>query len=99
MHPSDRNGSQGATIIRLIRPSFGQAAGIPDSPPHLLVRVRECLRARHYSPRTEKAYLGWMHRYLQFHGQRQPEDMAEAEIGAYLSSLAEANVSLSLIHI
>ncbi|MBN2575627.1 MAG: integron integrase [Deltaproteobacteria bacterium] len=95
MRPDDRNSSQGATIIPLPRPDPGQADRKSDSPPGLLDRVREALRARHYSPRTEKAYLGWVHRYILFYGERQVEDMAEAEIGAYLSSLAEAKVSAS----
>ena len=62
----------------------------------MLAFVRECLRARHYSPRTERAYLGWIRRFILFHSKRHPNDMGEAEIGAYLSSLAsEAKVSAS----
>jgi integron integrase len=61
----------------------------------LLERVRTSLVARHYSKRTVRAYLGWVRRYVLFHGECQVEDMAEAEIGAFLSSLAEAKVSSS----
>jgi integron integrase len=69
---------------------------MPAKPPRLLDQVRESLRARHYSARTEKAYIGWIRRFILFHGKRHPETMAEAEIGAYLSSLAsEAEVSAS----
>jgi integron integrase len=46
--------------------------------------------------RTEKAYVGWIRRYILFHGKRHPETMAEPEIGAFLSSLAtEGKVSAS----
>jgi integron integrase len=93
MQPPIRNGSPNATIIPLVRPNPGQAAGIPAKSPHFLDQVREGLRARHYSARTEKAYVGWVHRFILFHGGRHPEAMAE--IGAYLSSLAEDKVSSS----
>jgi integron integrase len=99
MKNSGRNSDQNATIIPLVqplvRPSPGQAAGIPAKPPNLLEQARESLRARHYSGRTEKAYLGWIHRFIRFHGNRHPESMGEAEIGAYLSNLAEDKVSSS----
>ena len=40
--------------------------------PRLLDRVREAIRARHYSRRTEKAYVAWIRRYILFHGKRHP---------------------------
>jgi integron integrase len=95
MHPHDRRDSHGATVIRLARPNTGQPAGRPDKSTSLSDQVRECLRTRHYSPRTEKAYLHCIRRYILFHGGRPAEEMAEAEIGAYLASLAESNVSSS----
>jgi integron integrase len=96
MRPSVRSGSQPATIIPLIRPNPGQTAGIPATPPRLLDQVRASLRARHYSVRTEKAYVGWIRRFILFHGKRHPETMSEPEIGAYLSSLAsKSRVSAS----
>jgi integron integrase len=95
MQPHVRNGSQSATIIPIVRPNPGQAAGIPVKPPRLLEQVRQGLRARHYSPRTEKAYVGWIRRFILFHGKRHPDTMSETEIGAYLSSLADAMVSSS----
>ncbi|HTX53494.1 MAG TPA: integron integrase [Candidatus Baltobacteraceae bacterium] len=64
-------------------------------PQRLLEQVRQGLRARHYSMRTEKAYVGWIRRFILFHGKRHPADMGEVEIGAYLSSLAETKVSSS----
>jgi integron integrase len=54
-----------------------------------LDRVRAALRTRHYSVRTEKAYVGWIRRFILFHGKRHPDVMAEADIAAFLSSLAD----------
>jgi integron integrase len=56
--------------------------------PRLLERVRAALRARHYSLRTEEAYVAWITRFILFHGKRHPADMAEAEINAFLTHLA-----------
>jgi site-specific recombinase XerD len=64
--------------------------------PELLDRVRVALRARHYSPRTEKAYIHWIKRFTLFYTHRQPAEMNEAEIGRFLSSLAtDCRVSAS----
>jgi hypothetical protein len=38
--------------------------------PRLLVRVRDAIRARHYSRRTESSYAGWIRRYILFHDKR-----------------------------
>ena len=62
--------------------------------PRLLDRVREAIRVRHYSLRTEEVYLQWVRRYILFHGKRHPDDMGEAEVAAFLSYLAmERNVA------
>lgn len=53
-----------------------------------LDRVREQLRLRHYSLRTEETYIGWIKRYIKFHGYRHPRDLGPNEIEAFLSSLA-----------
>jgi integron integrase len=50
--------------------------------------VRAALRTRHCSPRTEKAYVGWIRRYILFHDKRHPADMGAAEITRFLSALA-----------
>jgi len=61
----------------------------PDSAqPRLLDRVREAIRTRHYSRRTERAYAGWIRRFVLFHGKRHPQEMGEAEVTAFLSHLA-----------
>jgi integron integrase len=65
------------------------SAEIPaPSPPRLLDRVRRHLRVKHYSIRTEQAYLDWIKRFILFHHKRHPEKMGEQEIGAFLTHLA-----------
>jgi integron integrase len=54
----------------------------------LLDRVRAALRTRHYSLRTEEAYVGWIRRFVVFHGKRHPGEMGEAEINVFVSHLA-----------
>ncbi len=53
-----------------------------------LDRVRFAIRARHYSRRTEQAYIMWIRRFLEFHDLRFPETMAEPEVNVFLSDLA-----------
>jgi integron integrase len=65
-----------------------QAARSDARGPRLLDRVRSALRAKHYSPRTEDAYVAWIRRFIRFHGLRHPRDLGEAEINAFLSHLA-----------
>jgi integron integrase len=68
----------------------------PPRPVRLLDRVRAAARVRHYSPRTEKAYVAWVRRFVLFHGKRHPLDMGPAEVGAFLAHLAtEARTSAS----
>jgi integron integrase len=52
-------------------------------------QVRNAIRTRHLSRRTEKAYAGWIRRFILFHGKRHPRDMAEPEVAAFLTSLAQ----------
>ena len=64
--------------------------------PRLLDRVRGALRARHGSRRTEQAYVGWIRRYILFHGKRHPAEMGAEEITRFLSALAvQRNVAAS----
>jgi site-specific recombinase XerD len=56
--------------------------------PKLLDRVREAVRLRHYSRRTEEAYVAWIRRFIVFHGKKHPSSMGGTEIGRYLSYLA-----------
>jgi integron integrase len=64
---------------------------VPDvraGKPRLLDRVRIAIRTRHYSLRTEQAYVSWIRRFILFHGKRHPMEMGEAEINRFLSHLA-----------
>jgi integron integrase len=57
-------------------------------PPKLLDRVRTEIRVRHYSIRTEEAYVDWVRRFILFHHKRHPADMGADEVGVFLSYLA-----------
>jgi integron integrase len=74
-----------------------ETAAPPQAPkPRLLDRVREAVRARHYSRRTEKTYVAWVRRYILFHGKRHPAEMGGAEVTRFLTSLAvDGNVAAS----
>ncbi len=64
--------------------------------PRLLDLLRTALRSRHYSLRTERAYVAWTKRFIYFHGVRHPKDMGPGEVNAFLSHLAvEEKVSAS----
>jgi integrase len=64
--------------------------GGPAEPakPRLLDRVRAAARLRHYSRRTEAAYIAWIRRYIFFHDKRHPAELGAAEVTRFLSSLA-----------
>src|SRR5688500_18794453 len=67
-----------------------------SNPPRLLDRVRIAVRTRHYSLRTEEANVGWVKRYILFHGKKHPSAMGAEEINVFLSHLAvERDVSAS----
>jgi integron integrase len=61
----------------------------------LLDRVRDAIRTRHYSPRTEEAYIHWIRRFIVHHDRRHPREMGAAEVSAFVSSLAARGVSAS----
>lgn len=68
--------------------------GAAVAAPKLLDQVRERLRVKHYSIRTETAYVQWIKRFIYFHNKRHPVNMGKAEVEAFLTSLAvERNVS------
>jgi integron integrase len=54
----------------------------------LISRVREQIRLRHFSIRTEQAYVEWIYRYIKFHKTRHPADMGNQEVAAFLTYLA-----------
>src|SRR5881409_1389690 len=60
----------------------------PLRQPKLLDQVRLAIRTRHFSPRTEEAYVGWIRKFILYHNKRHPTEMAEPEVTRFLSSLA-----------
>ena len=64
--------------------------------PRLLDRVRQAIRLKHYSIRTEEAYVDWIKHYIYFHGIRHPAEMGAPEVQAFLTHLAvDQNVAAS----
>ena len=73
-----------------------RAFTMQQKPKKLLDRVRDAIRVKHYSYRTEQTYMDWIERYIRFHGLRHPAEMNAPEIQAFLTHLAvERNVSPS----
>ena len=67
-----------------------------SSPPRLLDQLRQELRVKHYSYRTEQTYSLWVRKFILFHGKRHPAEMGKPEIEAFLTHLAtERNVAAS----
>jgi integron integrase len=60
----------------------------PEDPSPFLRSLRNAIRVRHYSIRTEEAYVQWVKRFILFHGKRHPAQMGEAEVCAFLTHLA-----------
>jgi integron integrase len=58
------------------------------SPPRLLDQIRNRLRAKHYSIRTEEAYIDWVRRYIRFHRREHPRKLGASELEAFLTHLA-----------
>src|SRR4029078_8738269 len=64
--------------------------------PKLLDQVRDVIRRKHYSIRTEQAYIDWIKRFLIYHRKRHPGEMAEEEVAEFLTRLArDLNVAAS----
>jgi integron integrase len=67
-----------------------------ESKPKLLDQVRQAIRVRHYSRRTEEAYVGWIRRFIVYNGKRHPAEMGGAEVTRFLTQLAtEGKVAAS----
>lgn len=60
----------------------------PAGAPKLLDQMRDKLRVKHYSIRTETQYLQWVKRFILYHGKRHPREMGAEEVGAFLTHLA-----------
>ena len=54
----------------------------------LLDQVRDTIRRKHFSIRTEQSYTEWIRRFILFHNKRRPREMAEAEVTEFLTHLA-----------
>jgi len=81
------------TAKAVIRP-LGYVCAMPT--PKLLDQVRHVARMRHLSLSTERAYVGWIRRFILFHNKKHPKEMAETEIREFISDLAvNAKISAS----
>lgn len=60
----------------------------PPQEPKLLDQIRGRLRVKHYSIRTEQAYVDWVRRFVNFHQRRHPRDLGQTEVEAFLTDLA-----------
>jgi hypothetical protein len=70
-----------------------EAMSPSPSQPRLLNRVRATIRARHYSRRTEKAYVAWIRRFILFHRKRHPAEMGGAEVTQFLTLWSSTGTS------
>lgn len=80
--------------VESLPPERRSGAG-PAAKPRLLDQVRGAIRVRHYSRRTEQAYVAWIRRFIVFHGKRHPRELGEREVTAFVSNLAARGVSAS----
>jgi integrase-like protein len=84
-----RGGSPATLRVTMGEAARPGAAEVVDAPkPRLLDRVRAAIKTRHYSRRTQSAYVAWIRRYIVFHGRRHPAEMAAPEITRFLTALA-----------
>lgn len=72
--------------ISTSRPGLGLFVG--RGTPRLYDRIVGVMRARHYSPRTQETYLGWIRRFIEFCGGRHPREFAEEKVNEFLTYLA-----------
>ena len=74
----------------LHHPSDVNQEDLSVTKPRLLEQVRDRIRVKHYSIRTEQAYLGWIKRFILFHGKRHPLTLGAPDVERFLSHLAVA---------
>jgi site-specific recombinase XerD len=87
-------GAPGRQIVK--RKRVNENRELEPGKPRLFDQVRDKIRAKHYSIRTEETYLQWIKRYIFFHNKRHPVEMGAKEISQYLSHLAvQAKVASS----
>ena len=69
---------------------------LDDRPLTLIGQYRRVIRLRHYSPRTEAAYVGWVRRFVRFHAMQHPRSLSPRHVRSFLSHLSsEQSVSAS----
>ena len=96
-----RNVAQGLGTWNRERPCYGSRMASPiaggrASSPRLMAQLRQAIRVRHYSRRTEQAYAWWVRRFIRFSGLRHPRELGQADVTKFLSSLAsDGRVSAS----
>ncbi len=59
-----------------------------DDKPRLLNQMRDRIRLKHYSIRTERVYCEWVKRFIRFHHYRHPQEMGAPEVEAFRTDLA-----------
>jgi integron integrase len=69
-------------------PEYANRLTMTERPKKLLEQVRDILRVKHYSYRTEVSYINWIRRYILFHNKRHPQEMGGAEVESFLTHLA-----------
>ena len=74
-------------IMQPLTPPHVRSPG-PQNAQSVLDQLRDRIRMRHYSIRTEHAYVDWVRRYIAFHGHRHPLNMGPQEVTAFLTHLA-----------
>src|SRR5512145_3492466 len=99
--PSPRAATAPAAAALQLKRSGGSSALAPtrehrasaesatmDFEPRLFKQLVEALRVRHYSPRTEQAYVGWVRRFVRANGRRNPAELGQDEVQRFLTTLA-----------
>jgi len=76
------------SAVGTAQPEPQSQSQLHPQPQRLLGRMREALRVRHYSIRTERAYVDWVRRFIRFHDRRHPARLGAVEVQAFLTHLA-----------
>ena len=71
-------------------PALGPSGAAGPRPPRLLNQLREAALARFGRPEPGERYVGWVRRFILFHGKRHPRELAAADVGRFLEHLAQS---------
>ena len=83
---SDPDSRGASELAQCPMPSVEAGPSAQAPPQRLLDRLRGVIRVRHYSIRTEDAYVDWVRRFIRFHGKRHPREVGAVEVAAFLSA-------------